>query len=38
MAEPLLDRVIRRQSWMDGVAEAIQGNGGVEVKLEAPLH
>jgi hypothetical protein len=24
MAESLLDRVIRRQGWMDGVAEAIQ--------------
>jgi nitrite reductase/ring-hydroxylating ferredoxin subunit/uncharacterized membrane protein len=37
MAESLLDRVIRRQGWMDGVAEAIQkGVGAVYGGLGAP--
>jgi nitrite reductase/ring-hydroxylating ferredoxin subunit/uncharacterized membrane protein len=37
MAESLLDRVIRKQSWMDGVAEAIQkGVGAIYGVLGGP--
>src|SRR5205823_9412060 len=36
-AEPFIDRVIRKQSWMDGVAEAIQrAIGSIYGSLGAP--
>ena len=28
MAEPLIDRLLRRQKWMDGIAEVLQGAVG----------